>query len=310
MVAKPPTLAGLPLADLFKANKYVFVAYTGLSTRLNTTCWYAVTSKQWALLRHNLEAFGAEACEREALGRGWNSLNGRPTPNTYIRGFVAYRVMRDLRTKEDWPQQLKDLFTPKTVSTMALPETELKGSDWALPNMFIFIVRASLPAGARPYVPLEERTKWALMAERAQYDTANEDLKAQMKHMKDLAEDHWHAADRETRTVTVEGPRGPPVALLGPNTGDPWTEHPGGNAHCEYVYSMPPLDYLCPSCREFGRHYQEACWMFEAQRAAAAPEQRPKALLQFGAKKFGTAKTATSEDAMFYALMHKRQTKK
>lgn len=292
------------LSNVFKANKFVLIAYTGLSTRINTTRWYVCESAIWSRLRHNIEAFGLDDCESEALGRSRLPLNGRPTPNTIIRGFTAYRVMRDYKGPEQWPQALNDLLDPKTVARMPLPEAELKGSDWALPNTFVFVVRCALPWGARPYVPLEERSKYLLLHEKAQYDTEDPALKAQIQALREQVQDQWHAADRPIATATLET-QGPTYKVLGPNTGDPDITMPGLKTTECHSYSVPPLDYLCPNCREFGRHYADACWLFTAERAAQT--QAPaKGGLQFGAKKFGGAKTATTEDATFYALLHKR----
>jgi hypothetical protein len=298
------------LMDLFRANKFVLVAYTGLGTRLNTTKWYICLSAPWARLRHHIEAFGLEACEDEAMGRRYLPLNGRPTPNTIIRGFTVYRVMRDYKTLDQWPQALKDLTVPETVCKMPLPEAELKGSEWALPNTFIFVVRAPLPWGARPYVPIEERSKYALLQERAEYDSEDAELRVQMAALKEQAADAWHAADRTMLTAQMDS-IGEPFKVLGPSTGDPAVEHPGLKVASAALYSVPPMDYLCPTCREFGKHYAEACWLFsEAARSGDhtrhAAAGGPKSGLQFGAKKFGAARTATADDATFYALLHKR----
>lgn len=297
-----PAMNPKALMQVFKANKFVLVAYTGLNTRLNTTRWYVCLAAPWARLRHHIEAFGLEACEDEALERRYLPLNGRPTPNTIIRGFTAYRVMRDYKSVDQWPQALKDLTEPSIVCNMPLPEAELKGTEWALPNTFVLVVRAALPWGARSFVPIEERSKYALLQEKAQYDSDDAGLRAQLSALKAQAEDAWHAADRpiEIAQQTIVGP---PVTLLGPNTGDPTTTVCLKTTSAA-AYSVPPMDYLCPNCREFGRHYADACWLFTAERLATAGPA--KTGLQFGAKKFGAAKTSSAEDATFYALLHKR----
>ena len=288
------------LMQVFRANKFVLVAYTGLTTRLNTTRWYVCLAAPWARLRHHIESFGLEACEDEALERRELPLDGRPAPNTIIRGFTVHRVLRDYTSVGQWPQELKDLTDPTLVAQMPLPETELKGSEWAQPNTFLFVVRAALPWGARPYVPIEERSKYALLQERAQYDMEDPTLRAQIAAFKSHAEDAWHAADRPISVANLEL-TGNPVRLLGPNTGDPSTLV-SIKTSSSAAYSVPPMDYLCANCREFGLHYAEACWLFTAERLATPP----KVGLQFGAKKFGAAKAASADDATFYALLHKR----
>lgn len=262
---------------LFKDNKWAFVAYTGLSNRLNTTRWYVVQSGSWSLMRHQLESFGADSVEASALGfTASNPYNGRPPFSTIINGYVLFKPTRILNTIEKFPIELKSILNPKTLKTLDLPQVALKSDDYVMPNYFVLLVRTPLPLGGRPFVPLEEKSAYALLDH--QKNLGN-DVEQKIEDLKEDHKNRFHASDAET------------------------LEHHFANhsvgVTLTTVYLKPPSDYLCPECKLFGLHYKEACYLWQTT-------GHKEIQVAFGPKKFSSFEAPKEEDAFHYSMLYKR----
>jgi len=276
---------------LFKENKWAFVAYTGFDNRLNTTRWHIVKSDSWSFLRHQLEAFGAEAVESAALGfTNANPYNGRPPFNTMLRGHVLFKPTRVLNDIEKFPPILKNILSPKFMKTVHLPSETLTSTDYVMPNFFVLLVRTQLPLGGRPYMPLEEKASYALLEHRRAAADSEESQKidAKLKSLREEQNERAHASDFETLRHTHESVCGNLKTTLS-------TE-----------YLRPPLDYLCSECQTFGQHYKDACYLWRAT-------GHKEIATVFGPTKFTLDTLSTlapkEEDAIFFSLMHKRAAK-
>ena len=267
---------------LFKENKWAFVAYTGHSNRLNTTRWHVVKAESWALLRHQLESFGAEAVEASALGfTPSNPYNGRPPFNTMLRGYVVFKPTRKLDAIEKFPDKLKTILSPG-IKSMDIPETALNSNDYIMPNYFVFLVRSPLPLGGRPFVPLEEKASYALLEHQK---LLGSDVSDKIDDLKDDNKDRFHASDAE-------------VLIHEENS-----TCNGLSTTLRTPYLRPPKEYLCPECQTFGLHYRDACylWRTTGPKDIAVP---------FGPKKFGALEAPKEDDAFHYSMMHKRALQK
>jgi len=255
---------------MISQNKYMFVAYTGFTTRANTGPWRPIMPGTWSSIRHQLESFGIDALEKEALtGKLFTSYNGKPISNTIIRAYEVFKPMR-LYGKDNWPPALSSLFE-------RIPDliNEVKGANHFLPNTFLLLVRCPMPLGGRPFVPIKETSKFALMAHQLEISPGNEGLQTNLMNLKLESQDKTHAADSVIETRVHEG--------------------------LVYEYVKAPSDYLCTECDTFGHHYKDTCWIFEKA------DKRVFASKSFGAKKFGSAKDINDKDTTYYSLLHKRK---
>ena len=262
------------LKALLASNKWAFVAYTGQRTKATTSRWYRVKASNWSLLRHQLESFGPELVEQEALGHVSNGYNGRPS-STYLVAHVQAICYNPKSPSADIVQ----LWTQDNLSFVPFGR-ELKGHEYLAANTFVFVVRHGLPVGARPYVPLEERSKWALLNREVEANPDNTRAAHELNVMRLEHADRWHAADRAVGHVVIDRP------------------------HCvqtEHRWSMPPADYICNRCKQVAHHYAEACEIWPDNAVA-----EPTETVAWGPKKFVAAKTTTTNDAAYYALMHKK----
>jgi len=249
-------------------NKWAFVAYTGSESRANTSRWFFVKPDKWALLRHSLEAFGADALEGEAQDKGHTSFGARGPNNTMIRAFEAFKMQRLYKDQTQFPKVLIDLLS----GSGNLGEPVL-GTSYIMPNTFLYLVRSTIPLGGKPYVPLASKLGYNMLLQAIE---TNETLERQRKALQDEQQSLVHAADATTRYQQLE--------LF--------------NVKVSHEYLVPPNDYLCSGCQRFGHHYKEACFLW--------PQEDAKPGFQFGANKFQGAKTMRPEDATHYGLLHKR----
>lgn len=273
---------------LVHQNQWAFVAYTGSRTQTNTSQWYAIKPGRWLLVRHQLESFGPELVQQEALGGAPTSFNGRPS-NTFIRGYRAYVHQTILRSTNvsEWPKRLLNCMARQNLELT----DELKGTDYVAVNSFVLCVRQALPVGARPFVPLEERSRWALLQRDLDSDPDNDRAREALRQMRLEHEDKFHAADRPIGHIVMEHP---------------------AHVVSEHSWTIPQADYICSRCKKVGHHMNEACEIlnptFERLTDSGA-DDAPVAVM-WGPKKFGGAMKRTSnDDAAYYALMHKRHCK-
>lgn len=287
------------LIELMKNEKWAFAAYTGLSTRKNTSRWHLVPGGlSWSTLRYKIECHGLEALESSALsGATLGHYDSRPVQNTMVVAYEAFRCMRKYTKAAQLPSSLTDLMTPETLSTKALPEKTLTGDCYVAPNTFLLLVRSALPLGGRPFVPLDQQMRWALVQDHLRYRPDDARLKQQLTEMQDDASKKVHAADRPLRvhTTELEWPkekaRWGPFGFEAPSLATRVT--------CTTPYLEPPSDYLCPECQTFGAHFKEACYLW--------PKEASLGPLSFGPKKFAKGlKQAAAGDAAFYSMLHKR----
>lgn len=280
------------LADLnewcskFQENKWAFVAYTGQSTRTNTSRWYAIEPTMWSMMRYYLEAFNASNMELAFAGHFNTHYDARPPSTSVLRGYEAFGLhSRPLTTPEVVPQALLNLLDSSTLKRLPLPTKELQGTDYVMPNTFTFLVFDSMPLGSRPYVPITERSDYALMQHQlAILESSNSKkglkrLLAEKAALETAYAQKWHACDRKRKYVDLEA----------------------HGVRSTVVYSEPPLDYLCVECNRHGHHYREACFLW--------PKDAPKFVMgQFGCKKFGAKRDIETTDPLLYSLIHKKHT--
>jgi hypothetical protein len=252
------------------------MAYTGHLTHKNTGRWHAIIPGQWATVRHQIESFGLEILEKEALSNKLKtSYNGRPHGNTIIRAYEAFVPQRNYKNNiNEWPIKLKEMLNIQSCESFQLGP-EIQGRSYLLPNTFVFLIRESMPLGGKPFVPIQETSKYALANHNLSLRPQNEDLQKHLNELVKSTEDKFHAADRPIKKVCV--------TFFKSST--------------EYEYLEPPIDYMCTECQKFGHHYKEACWLWPK---SVATKQG------FGAKKFGQAKNTEEYDTLYYSLLHKR----
>jgi len=233
------TLLPRPMLDeLFQQNKYCFVCYVPMQwilelkygiTKHNVETpleeWYVMPHSRWSYLRYKLEAFGPSAVQRECLEPESKVLqSGRVPFNDVLRAFECTEPFRTSKTSVGF---------------------ELKGTDWAAPNQCIYVCRWPLPWGARPYVVLEETTKYILLDHQSRFDTEAEKTLNNLKH---ADQQMFHAADR------------PIMHLVWPRK-QPNDDRVRGYQDTFYVKA--PKEYTCYGCQRTGHHYQDACFLFD-----------------------------------------------
>jgi len=267
--------SGKPWLAYFAKNAYVFVAYTGLTTQKNSSQWYCIMPNKWTILRHRLEAFGAEQVEDETLGRSSLTYDGKSHGNTMIRAFETYKIQRTFTNESQFPNEMKNVLTQKDL----VLKTELHGDTHVFANTFLLLVRCSIPLGGRTYTPIEETFKYNLLVNALQYDASNRQKAEALHLMKEDSKKRVHAADLETK-VFVKTINQKNVIVT-----------------CEYLYCVPPMDYVCPGCKQFGLHYYDACDFWPKQDTLKA----------FGSKKMKAAIKTTETDSMFYKSLYKKQ---
>jgi hypothetical protein len=259
---------------MISLNKYMFVAYTGHASRANTGPWRPILPGSWSTLRFQIESFGLDALEKEALtGRLYTSYNGRPISNIIVRAYEVFKPLR-LYTKDrnTWPKSLQQVFEGPLELT-----NEMHATNHFLPNTFLLLVRCPMPLGGRPYIPIKETSKYALMQHHLENDPKNESMQSSLMNLALEAQNKNHAADMELCQQECGG--------------------------LVYDYVKAPNDYLCTECDAFGHHFKDACWIFEKA------DKRVFKSKSFGAKKFGSAKDTNDKDTTYYSLLHKRKTR-
>jgi hypothetical protein len=270
----------------FQENKWAFVAYTGHSTRVNTSRWYAIEPNMWSMMRYYLEAFNASNMELAFEGRFNTHYDARPPSTSVLRAYEAFgQHSRPLTSPDLFPQALLNLLDPIQLKQVQLPSRELQGTDFVLPNTFTFLVFDSMPLGSRPYVPIVERSDYALMLHQLaiiESSTSKKGLKRLLAEKSALEASYaqkWHACDRKRKFKDIEA----------------------HGVKSTVVYSEPPLDHLCVECNRHGHHYREACFLW--------PKDAPKFVMgQFGCKKFGAKRAIEATDPLLYSLIHKKHT--
>lgn len=268
----------------FRENKWAFVAYTGQSTRTNTSRWYAIEPNMWSSMRYYLEAFNASNMELAFEGQFKTQYDARPPSTSVLRGFEAFgQHSRPLSSPDVFPESLLNLLDFQSLRHVPLPQRELQGTDFVLPNTFTFLVFDSMPLGSRAYVPIAERSDYALMVhqlsvfETTQSKKGLKRLLAEKTALETSYTQKFHACDRKRKYVDLES----------------------HGVRSTIVYSEPPLDYLCVECNRHGHHYREACFLW--------PKDAPKFVMgQFGSKKFGSKRDIESTDPLLYSLIHKK----
>ena len=232
------TLLPRPMLDeLYAQNKYCFVTFVPMQWILELKYglvtsnmsiqneWYVMPHARWSYLRYKLEAFGPSAVQRECLEKESKVLQaGRVPFNDILRAFAC----------------TEPFSTSKT--SLGL---ELKGNDWASPNQCIFLCRWPMPWGARPYVVLEETTKYILLDHQSRFDT---DAEKSLNSLKHTDQQLFHAADRPIQYVAWPRKR---------------SENVQGFQQTFYVKA--PKEYTCYGCQRTGHHYQDACFLFEQE---------------------------------------------
>jgi len=277
-------------------NKYIFVAYTGQSTQKNTSRWFKVLpSKNWSVLRHQIESYGTEILEDNALRPGTHRLmfDARPTQNTIVRGFVQMECQRLIRVLQDMPKQLRAFLEEPY---MLNGTTELTGQDYIGPNTFIFLIRSAIPLGGKAYVPMEEKAKYALARHKIAANPEDVGLQDKLTGIQKENENKFHASERICKTVLVKN-EATKLIWIKKQVGffdEPCNAFVRAETSCKYL--EPPLDYLCSECRQYGLHYKEACHLFPRETKADA----------FGSNKFKSFTEIQSKDVEFYSLLHKR----
>jgi len=270
----------------FKENKWAFVAYTGSNSFKCTTRWYTVQATKWELVRYNLEAFGPEEVERDAMGhRSSLTYDKRPHQNTILRAYEAFRPMRPLDAPEKFPVGLKKLLNSEFTQLKDLEI--LTGDRFLVPNTFVFVVRSPMPLGGRAYVPILEKGEYALLEEALKSRPNDEGLLKKQQDLRSRYENAFHAADKITCVHHYKKEFQTTYAIESVSTS---TE-----------YLKPPMEYLCEECNVYGLHYTEACYLWP---------KKPKTLeLKWGPKRFQPAKETANDDALFYNLLFKKVNK-
>lgn len=267
-------------------QKWAFVAYSGLCTQINTSTWYRIKPGLWKIIRHQLESYGAEELEESCIGKKVLKYNGIPVRNTIVRGFVCYSVQRHYRTDpmkgplDLLPDNLVTLLKcPSSSNLVLLNETkqELKTSDTLIANSFVLLIRSAMPLGSKPFVPLEETFKFNMLSETM---TTRPEVQQDLQKLLDDHSTKFHASDRPMAKYVLRCNRG----------------------STPYLYSVPPLDYLCNSCGQYGKHFSDACFLW--------PHESKDSYALFGAKKFREAKAVDTTDSTFYKLLHQKHIKK
>lgn len=256
----------------------MFVAYTGHLTQKNTGRWHTLMPGQWASVRHQIESFGLEMLEQEALtSKLKTSYNGRPHGNTIVRAYQMFMPLRKYKNNySEWPEGLQAMLNIQKNPVEFGPE--VLGRTFLLPNTFLLLVRESMPLGGRPFVPIQETSKYALANHNLSIRPQNEDLQKKVNDLLKETEDKFHASERPLKKVKIEF----------------------FQSSTEYTYLEPPMDYLCTECNKFGHHFKEACWLWPQKTTMATGTA-------FGAKKFKEAKMVNETDQVYYSLLHKRQ---
>ena len=269
-------------AKKLQEEKYCFVAYTGQSTRVNTSRWYALEPDTWLNVRYGLESCNASNMEKAALGQYTGHYDARPPSTSVLRGFQAFgQHSRSLGAFETWPDSLTQLLDPARLQRVDLPSKELVGSDYLMPNTFTFVCFDSMPLGSRPYVPLKDRSDYALVMhaiENAPTEKARLKATREKVALEASYESRFHACDRPRSSEFIKA----------------------HGVTSEVVYSEPPLDYLCVECNKHGHHYREACFLW--------PKDAPRFVMgSFGHKKFGKALAVDTSDPLLYSLLYKKK---
>jgi hypothetical protein len=210
------------LKPKFLLNKFIFAAYTGSKYYGNMSRWHVLKPQMWSNIRHQLESFGIESLEEEALGLKTLKYDGQPHSNTIIRGYMVWEPMRKYT---DFPPKLLERLNSPSL------DIELKSESFPLPNSFILLVRMPMPLGGKAFVPIHEQSKYALLQ--------NAKETSELEAMKEKQLHRFHACDRPVRVSEISA----------------------SNAQT-YEYLEPPPDYLCSSCNKIGHHYKEACFIW------------------------------------------------
>ena len=261
-------------------NKYAFVAYTGSETRANTSRFYRIEPNNWSLMRHKLESFGAEQNENEILGLSHLPFNGKPG-NTIIRAYEAFVPMIKIDKIEKIPNSLKLIISNSSDVELL---NEIKSSAYVQVNTFLYLVRSHMPSGGHPFIPINEKSKYALLESEIKTDPQNILLKSQLKSLREKSAKNIHVTDRPIKRVDV-------------------VSHQKNSDSCvrvstSFEFAVPDIAYLCTECSQYGLHYSDSCFLFEKPVKATT--------LLFGPNKF-TRLTSTQEtDATFYTLLHKK----
>jgi hypothetical protein len=237
------------LETMIQSQKYIFVCVGPMNAlkRTNETWpvsrWYAVQTGRWNYVRYKLECFGIDMCELESLEQNKKLLlTGRASFSDIYRGFLISQMSPlDYMTK-GIPETVRAVLSKRDLS-LGPTKQEIYGSSWANPNSFFMIVRCPLPWGARPWVPLEETSKYILLDHYANHLQDSEAIR-DLQQLKFVDQGHFHGADRPIKmyTMTMQGPHGASIN--------------------EVYYNVPPKEYICRSCQARGHHYIDACFLF------------------------------------------------
>jgi len=124
-----------------------------------------------------------------------------------------------------------------------------------------------MPLGGRPYIPLQEQSKYAILEH---YKNKND-----IDIMKEMQLTKFHACDRPRKY-----------------------SEPNLTYNHSFEYLEPPEDYVCSGCSKLGHHYKEACFIW--------PKKYGDGSLLFGSKKFGSAIETNELDAKKFSILHRR----
>jgi hypothetical protein len=239
------------ILELIKQQKYAFFSFSSelFLKHGSSLAWYILPTGRWQYVRFLLEAFGPQFVHEHAQGRrSLVNYTPRVPPNEVLRGIQVWAQ----KGHEILPLEIFQHGSPCVQrENSILYETELQGTSWVLPNMMICLVRWPMPWGAKAFLPLEERREYVLAEHQAELDPDEERLQKRVSRMKQQYEtEDFHAMDRP---IHMERFHGPLRNVRGSNV-------PHGSNVC--YYSVPPKTYVCHTCKRYGHHFMDACFLF------------------------------------------------
>jgi len=270
--------------QLFEQQKFAFVAYSGSRCTLNRSSWYRVPVGRWKVLRYQIERYGAEEVELMIENnRGARYDNRVPERTMFIRGYMAFMPQRHYKHIQQFPQQLINLCT-QTSQTISVDDLqEIKSSDTIFANCFVFIVREAIPAGGKPYIPVEETFKYNYILEKQLCTSCPEEMQKLQFEMYELQEQHKknvHCADVTIMSDVSKSCK---------------------SSSTTFKYIKPELDYICKFCKTYGHHLSESCSMWDQTETSTI-----EPAFKFGPLKFKQAVSTDASDSLFYKLLYQK----
>jgi len=271
---------------MFEEQKFAFVAYSGKTCSFNRSSWFKVPVSLWKILRYQLERFGAEEVESMMFSQTQASVgydNKMPGRTSFLRGFIAHTQNRYYRNPDQLPTKLMQLCTENSELIELCDLNEIKSDDTVFANSFLFLVQESMPLGAKPYMPYEETFKYNYLLEKMSCRTDDKDelyakLQFELQELKEQNKSNTHASDLDIQKAVVRSL----------------------NATTSYAYVKPSMEYLCNSCRQYGHHLPDACFLWKDSTNSHCSTS------VFGPNKCKSAKLVDENDSMFYKLLYQK----